>query len=487
MGDDGPLRGRKQNFALFASLRFKNQELFMQDQALAYAREQQQQHLEQLMELLRIPSISTLPEHATHVRQAATWVRDYLQAIGMHQAELIETAGHPAVYAEWLGAGPGAPTVLIYGHYDVQPTDPDEEWRTPPFTPTVVGDNLFARGVSDDKGLLFALLAAVACYLQRTGSMPLNIKVLAEGEEEVTSANLPVIVAERATQLGCDAILVADQPMATPEIGILMYSVRGNLYTELEVRTLPHDLHSGTFGGVAPNALNVISRIIASLTDEHGRILVPSFYDHVRELSNDERALINNGLANAASLLALSGASALIGEPDYTVAERISVRPTLDVHGIRGGFIGEGSKTVIPAVAIAKISMRTVPDQDAQELFALLDAHIQSLTPPSARAILRIIDSSQPTLIDYRHRAVQVAEEAYRLTFGATPLYMRGGGSLPILSDFQRHLQKNGQAVPIVMIGFGLPDDNIHAPNEKLYLPNFYRGIEMVIRYLAML
>ncbi|NJM08224.1 dipeptidase [Candidatus Gracilibacteria bacterium] len=459
----------------------------MRDQALAYASEHQQLHIEQLMELLCIPSVSTLPEHKPAVRRAAEWVRNYLQNIGMSRVELIETTGHPAVYAEWLGADPSAPTVLIYGHYDVQPTDPDNEWRTSPFSPTVIGDDLYARGAADDKGPFFALLAAVACYLQSAGRIPVNIKVLAEGEEEVTSTNLPLIVAERATQLACDTILIADHPMATPEVGILMYGVRGNLYTELEVRTLPHDLHSGTFGGVAPNAFNVICQIIATLTDQHGKIAVPGFYDRVRELSTDERALINGGLANEAVVLALTGASALIGEAEYSVAERMSVRPTLDVHGIRGGFIGAGSKTVIPAVAVAKISMRTVPDQDSHDLFALLDAHIQSVTPPSAHAMLRALDSSQPTIINYQHLAVQLAEEAYRLTFGATPLYMRGGGSLPILAEFQQQLRQNGHPVPIVMIGLGLPDDNIHAPNEKLHLPIFYRGITMIIRYFALL
>jgi acetylornithine deacetylase/succinyl-diaminopimelate desuccinylase-like protein len=459
----------------------------MHQQALAHARANQARHLEHLFELLRIPSVSTLPEHVADVRQAAEWVRDYVRHIGMHHVELIETDGHPAVYAEWLDAGPKAPTVLIYGHYDVQPTDPDEEWHTPPFSPTIDGDTLYARGVSDDKGQLFALLAAVACYLQSSGAVPVNVKVLAEGEEEVTSAHLPQLVAARAGQLACDAILVADQPMATPQVGILMYGVRGNLYTELEVRTLPHDLHSGTFGGVAPNALNIISRILASLTDEQGRIAVPGFYDRVRELSAKERVLINSGLADEPRLLALTGASALIGEPGYSIAERMSVRPTLDVHGIRGGFVGAGSKTVIPAAAVAKISVRTVPDQDARELLALLNAHIQSVTPPCARATLRTLDRSEPTLIDYCHRAVQLAEEAYRTTFGAAPLYMRGGGSLPILADFQQHLRQGDQPVPIVMIGFGLPDDNIHAPNEKLYVPNFFRGIEMVVHYLALL
>jgi acetylornithine deacetylase/succinyl-diaminopimelate desuccinylase-like protein len=375
--------------------------------------------------------------------------------------------------------------LLIYGHFDVQPTDPDEEWTRPPFEPIIEGDNLYARGASDDKGQAFSVLAALESYFKTAGRLPVNVKVLLEGEEEITSPNLFPYIRDRVDELRADAILIADQDMLSPQHPVIMWGVRGNLYVEIEVRGPAHDLHSGTFGGAVDNPFNVLARLLAQLQDgETRKILIPDFYDNVQELDAEERALIAQAPIDDDIGLYLTGASKLAGEVGYPLAERVSVRPTLEIHGIAGGFTAEGSKTVIPAKATAKVSMRLVPHQSPDEIFKLLKLYIESLCPPTVKLDVRAIGRAYPVKIDYKTPAVQAAATAYEKGFGHKPVYLRGGGSLPIVDEMIKVLGKPGHDIPVVMIGFGLPDDRTHSPNEKFHIPNFYRGIETVIHYL---
>lgn len=458
--------------------------------AIDYARAHREAHLSTLCDWLRIPSISTVPEHSADVRRAAQFAASYLTDMGMTRVEIRETEGHPIVYAEWPNPNlqPSTldlPTLLIYGHFDVQPTDPAEEWTRSPFEPTIEDGQLYARGASDDKGQAFAVLAALESYLKTSGELPVHVKILLEGEEEVTSPNLFSYIREHAGELSANAILICDQDMLSPEHPVIMWGVRGNLYTEIEVRGPSRDLHSGTFGGAVDNPFNVLIRLLSRLQDGQSRkILIPGFYEKVQELNHEERSLIAEAPIDDQIGLYLTGAPALGGEEGYPLAERVSVRPTLEIHGIAGGFTAEGMKTVIPSVATAKVSMRLVPDQDPDEVAGLLEQYLRSLCPPTVKLDVHVLGKAQPVKIDYRAPAVQVAAEAYEKGFGHKPVYLRGGGSLPIVHQMIETLSKADQQIPVVMIGFGLPDDRTHAPNEKFSIPNFYHGIETVIHYL---
>jgi acetylornithine deacetylase/succinyl-diaminopimelate desuccinylase-like protein len=450
----------------------------MQKDALSYAQQHRAEALANLQELLRIPSISTLPESQPDVQRATQWLADKLGQIGLQNVKIIPTTGHPVVYADWLSAGPTAPTLLIYGHYDVQPVDPLDEWLTPPFEPTVKGDNLFGRGTSDDKGQLYTHIAATEAYLKTIGQLPLNIKFMLEGEEEMGSPHLGDFMRQHQALLQADAALISDSHIHDPQTPVLVAGVRGLAYMEISLRGSRHDLHSGSYGGLVENPLNAIVRLLASLHDDQGRVTIPGFYDKVRELTPAERTALNNGLVTEEMVLAETGAPALWGEEGYTVAERKSVRPTLDIHGIKGGFIGSGQKTVIPAVASAKVSMRLVPDQEAEEIAQLFITHISRISPKTMEVSVEKLSSGDTAVVDITTPAVEAAAQAYERSFGRRPLYTREGGTLPVVSLFSRLLK-----ITTVMMGFGLPDDRLHAPNEKFYLPNFYRGIEAAIHY----
>jgi len=457
----------------------------MLEGALSYANDQRQRYLDSLFELLRIPSVSTLPERKPDIQRAAGWLVDYLRGMGMTRVEVLSgpAGGHPIVYGEWQGAGADAPTLLAYGHYDVQPAEPLDEWRTPPFEPTIWGEDLFCRGASDDKGQLFAILAAVEAYLKTGGRLPINLKVVLEGEEEILGPGLAEAVRRHRNTLAADAVLICDESILDPQTPVIIYGVRGNLYLEVEVRGPARDLHSGTFGGAVDNPFNVLVRLLAQLQDPvTRRITVPGFYDRVRPLSDAERALLARVPVTDEIVRHLTGALVLVGEEGYTTLERASVRPTFDIHGMPGGFTGPGHKTVIPARASAKVSMRMVPDQDPLEIARLVESYLRAIVPPTVELEVRILGAAQPALVDYQAPAIQAMAQAFARGFGAAPLYMRGGGSLPIVRDFQEVL-----GVPVVLIGFGLPDDNTHAPNEKLHLANFYRGIETLIHYFSIL
>ncbi len=450
----------------------------MQNDALTYAHQHRAEALANLQELLRIPSISALPESQPDVQRAAQWLADKLSQIGLQNVKVIPTAGHPVVYADWLNAGPTVPTLLIYGHYDVQPVDPLDEWLTPPFEPTVEGDNLFGRGTSDDKGQLYTHIAATEAYLKTMGQLPLNIKFMLEGEEEMGSPHLGDFMRKHQSLLQADAALISDSHIHDPQTPVLVTGVRGLTYMEISLRGSRHDLHSGSYGGLVENPLNAIVRLLASLHDDRGRVTIPGFYDKVRELTPAERAALNNDLVTDETVLAETGAPALWGEEGYTAIERKSVRPTLDIHGIKGGFIGSGPKTVIPAAASAKVSMRLAPDQDAEEITQLFAAHIRRISPKTMEVSVEKLSTGDTAVVDISTPAVEAAAQAYERSFGRRPLYTREGGTIPVVSIFSKLLK-----IPVVMMGFGLPDDRLHAPNEKFYLPNFYRGIETVIHY----
>ncbi len=451
--------------------------------ALTYAQQHRSENLAALQEFLRLPSISTLPEHQPDIQRTAAWLAQKMATLGLENVTIMPTAGHPVVYADWLQAGSAAPTVIIYGHYDVQPVDPLEEWLTPPFEPTVQGDNLMGRGATDDKGQLYIHLAAVEAYLKTGGRLPVNVKFLLEGEEEMGSPNLEPLMRQHLEQFRANVALISDTHMRDPHTPILVTGVRGLVYTEVTLRGSPQDLHSGGYGGVVENPLNAMARLLAALHDAHGRVAIPGFYDRVRSLSAAERAALNNGLVTAETVLAETGAPALWpGEVGYTVAERKSVRPTLDVHGIKGGFVGAGQKTVIPAVATAKVSMRLAPDQDAAEIARLFSEHVRRLAPKTMDVSVKILSGSNAAVVDLEAPALEAAAKAYEQIFGRRPYYQREGGSIPVVGLLAELLH-----MPVVMMGFGLPDDRLHAPNEKFHLPNFYNGIETVIHYFDIL
>lgn len=448
----------------------------------AYIDQHQDRFLAQLLDLLRIPSISALSQYRPEVRRAAEWVADDLRAIGLHAVELIPDAegGHPLVYAEWLDA-PGKPTVLLYGHYDVQPPDPLELWQTPPFEPTVRGDDLYARGAADDKGQMLALLKGVEAVLQTWGGLPLNLKVLIEGEEEISGMHIERFVRANAARLRADVALVADSPMFAPGVPALCTGLRGLVYTEIEVHGAAHDLHSGLYGGAAPNALNGLAAILAGLKDCHtGHINVPGFYDAVAPPADDELAAwARLPFDEQAYLRHEIGAPALAGEQGYSVQERTWARPTLDVHGIIGGFTGEGSKTVIPARALAKVSMRLAPHQDPAQVFAAFEQYVHELCPPGITATVRQLGAAAPVSLPADTPAMRAAAAALHETFGRPAALTRMGGSIPIVETFL-----SAAGVPAVLAGFGLPDDNLHAPNEKFHLPNFFAAIRFSALFL---
>lgn len=463
----------------------------MLETALTYAREHRQSHLSQLCDWLRIPSISTLSEHREDLIRAAKFAAEKLGNIGFSHVEIDTSRSHPIVYAEKLGLD--ALTLLLYGHFDVQPVDPLEAWTHPPFEPTLEDDNLYARGASDDKGQAFAILAALESYLKTSGELPINVKILLDGEEEVGSKSLHAYLREHAEKLSADAILISDQEMLDPKIPVIMYGLRGSLSAEIEVTGPSHDLHSGTFGGAVDNPFNVLVRILAQLQDgETRKVLIPGFYDKVETLSTEERALLGQAPITDEVGLHFTGAPVLAGEQGFKLNERISVRPTFEIHGIVGGFTGEGKKSVIPAKATAKISTRLVPYQMPNEIAELLEAYITMIAPPTVKVEMRITGRARPVKVDYTSRPVQLAAQAYEKGVGYKPVFLRGGGSIPIVREMIDVLsvprdpisRNDAPEIPVVMIGFGLPDDRTHSPNEKIYLPNFYIGIETVIHYL---
>src|SRR5215472_9315647 len=447
-----------------------------------YYQQHQSKFVEGLSTFLRIPSISTLSEHKPDIRRAAEFVRDELLAAGMTAAELIEGAGNPLVYAEWTGA-PGKPTIVFYGHYDVQPPDPLDEWKSPPFEPQIRGNDIFARGSADDKGQVYIQIKAVEGLLKTTGKLPVNVKFLIEGEEECGGEHIEAYVKTKPPRLKSDAAVVCDTEMFAPDLPTICVGLRGIVYGELFVEGANHDLHSGMYGGAAPNPLQAIADIICALKDRDGHIKIPGFSDRVVPPSSVEREAWARLPFNQKEFTEKEmGARELVGEPGVPVLDRLWARPTLEVHGIRGGFTGEGAKTVIPARAVAKISTRLVGDQRVDEAAGQIKAAIKAATPKGVTAEFKVLHAGAPSLTNPNNRFIHAAADAMKHVFGKETVYIRSGGSIPIVGVFDQYL-----GIPSVMMGFGLPDDNLHAPNEKFHLPNFFRGIESVARYLEIL
>lgn len=464
--------------------------------AIAFARRERERFLQELQDFVAIPSVSTLSEHQPDMRRAANWLAAQLRAIGMDNVAILPTgggvssrapdnsnlaredaSGHPVVYGEWLRA-PGKPTVLVYGHYDVQPADPLNEWHTPPFQPTVRGDNLYARGASDMKGNVHAVLKAIES-LQHAGDLPLNLKLLIEGEEEIGSTHLGAFIDQHAAMLASDLCLNADSGISGPELPSLVAGLRGLAYFELWVYGPAQDLHSGLFGGSIHNPAQVLCDLIAGMHDASGRVTLSGFYDRVRELSPQDRADFAAHPIGDEQWKALTGVNALWGEAGYNTHERTGVRPTLEINGMLSGFTGEGSKTVLPAKAMAKISMRLVPYQDHTLVAQQLQEYVAQHAPSTVRWEIKTISNGAPGILLERDSAgARAAIAALRDTFGVEPIFVAEGGSVPVVSMLKEKL-----GVDSILLGFGLPDDQLHAPNEKLHLPTYYRGIEAFIRF----
>lgn len=443
--------------------------------------QQRSRWLSQLSELIAFPTISALPQHRTDIKACAQWLARHLAEIGLQHVQVLPgiNGGAPSVYADWLIA-PSKPTLLLYGHYDVQPVDPVKEWRSPPFKATIVGDNLFARGASDDKGQLFIHLKAIESYLKTTGKPPLNIKVWLEGEEEINSPNLAAFLDRHAQRLQANAVLISDTEMLGRGKPSIIYGLRGNLTCELEVRGAKHDLHSGRYGGAVLNPLQALSEMIAGLHDRSGKVAIPGFYQQVRDLQPSERQQLRCACKRNQQILADLDVPMGWGEPGYDLYERMTARPALTINGLAGGYTGAGAKSVIPSRGMARFSLRLVPDQDPTEIAQLLQRHLNALSHPAIRSRLKVTGGAHPVLLPKNSAVMQAAIRAVEQTWGIAPIFTRSGGSIPLVEQLHRRLR-----VPIVLLGFGLPDDDIHAPNEKLSLPNFFRGIETVIRLFA--
>jgi acetylornithine deacetylase/succinyl-diaminopimelate desuccinylase-like protein len=436
-------------------------------------------YLEELKDFLRIPSISTDPAYRAEVLRASDFLVGKLRQAGL-RAERIETSGHPLVYGEWNGAA-GKPTVLFYGHYDVQPADPIELWRHPPFEPTVEGDRLYARGATDDKGQSFAHVKAVAAILAERGKLPVNVKFLVEGEEESGGAAIDRYVREDGgKRLACDCVMVSDSSLFAPGQPALLYGLRGICYMEIKVTGPNRDLHSGTFGGAVANPLNALGHIVGQLRDaKSGRILIPGFYDDVRPLAAWEREEFARLPFDDAAFRADLGVAELPGEEGFTPRERAWARPTCDVNGIFGGYMGKGAKTVLPSWGGAKVSMRLVPDQDPAKIARLFADYIHQVKPAGVTVEVTTVHDAPPTVVSVEGPIVEAASAAMAEVWGAPPVRIREGGSIPIVSTFAAVLDR-----PVLLLGFGLTDDCLHSPNEKFNVSHFYNGIRSVVRFL---
>ncbi|MFT4038865.1 MAG: dipeptidase [Thermomicrobiales bacterium] len=449
------------------------------DAARAYSRQHGERFLTELFELLRIPSMSADPAHAEDVRAAADWLAASLTAIGAQNVAVMPTAGHPVVYGEWLGAGPDARTVLVYGHYDVVPALIEDGWDTPPFEPVIIDGKIYARGSTDDKGQLYIHAKALESYLQTGDGPPVNIKFLLEGEEEVSSPNLRPFIEEHLELLKADVVVISDSSMATLEEPSVMHSLRGMTYLEIHV-TGPHDdLHSGFYGSAVHNPALALVEILSQLHNPDHSIAVPGFYDDVVPLTDEERAEVAKTDMSVEQLLNATGSPAPWGEEAFTIRERVSARPTLEINGLLSGWTGPGPKTIIPATAMAKVSCRLVGNQDPHKIFEQIRDYIMDIAPDTVTVRVELLTTGEPALIDFTIPEMQAAARAYERGWGHRPVFTRGGGSIPIVADIISLMH-----VPVVMMGYGLDTDGLHGTNENFGVENFQRGIETAIVYL---
>lgn len=445
--------------------------------AIQFAHTNRQRFLEELKEFLTIPSISNDPERQQDVQHAAQWVAKQLRDLGFAKVQIMPTAGHPIVYGEYQSTHATAPTVLIYGHYDVQPTDPLELWQSGPFEPQIRQDNLYARGATDMKGQIMVCLKALEA-IRNAGAIPLNVKCLFEGEEEIGSPSLDDFIEENKDLLSCSVVLNPDAGTIAADLPTITYALRGIAYFEIRVYGPDHDLHSGVFGGVVHNPAQALCELIAGMHDEQGRVTLPGFYDKVRPLDKEEREESARLPMDETFYLKQTGAPSLWGEAGYSPVERIGARPTLDVNGLFSGFTGQGSKTVLPSWAMAKISCRLVPDQHPDEVYRQLQAYLEQHAPKTIRYEINPMASGLPSISDRHSAGIQAMAKAMQAVWGRPPAFKREGGSVPVVATFQQKL-----GVESINCGFALPEDNMHSPNEKLHLPTWYKGIDAFIHF----
>src|SRR3954471_18195530 len=441
------------------------------DNVIDFINVNRERYLDELKAFLAIPSISALPQHAGDVRRCADWCAEEMRRIGLQNVRLVDTPGNPVVYGDWLGA-PGAPTILFYGHYDVQPVDPLDLWQSPPFEATIRDGEIYARGSADDKGQVFMHFKAIEAHLKQAGSLPVNIKIILEGEEEVGSANLDNFIRDHRGELGADVVVISDSGMFARGVPSICYGLRGLVYFQIDLRGSSTDLHSGSFGGAVANPAFVLAQILAQMKDRGGRIRIPGFYDDVVALQEEERAAWATLPYNEKQYKKDFGIPKVAGETGFTTLERTWARPTFEVNGLLSGFTGEGAKTVLPAVAMAKVSMRLVPNQEPDQIAKLFEAYVNDIAPKTVEVKVTRMHGGKPWMTSYDNPFVQAAGRAIEKGFGQKPVFTREGGSIPVVSTFQEEL-----GLPSVLFGVGLPDENAHAPNEKLDLGNFHGGI----------
>jgi len=441
------------------------------EEIISYIKNNKQNYIEELKEFLRIPSISTLSENKDDLAHCAQFVSDNLKKIGLSRVEIFKTEGHPIVYGEWLGA-PGKPTVLIYGHYDVQPVDPVELWNSPPFEPTLKNGKIFARGATDDKGQVFMHFKSVEAYFKNEGSLPVNVKFIIEGEEEVGSESLNIFLKNNSDLLKCDAVLISDSSLYGPGIPTLTYGLRGISYLEIEMAGPNRDLHSGSFGGAVANPINKMAQLISKLQDKNGRVTIPGFYDDVIKLTKKEKENFKALKFSDKKFAKELGIDELNGEKGFSTPERLWARPTFDCNGIIGGFTGKGAKTVIPSKVTAKISMRLVPDQNPNKIAKLFERYIKKIAPKSVKVKVTNVHGGYPSLTDINNLANIAASKAMAKAFGKKTVFVREGGSIPIVTEFSKKLK-----APVVLMGLGLNTENLHSPNEHFDLNHFELGI----------
>lgn len=438
----------------------------------SYIEEHKEKFIKELIELLRFPSISSLSDHKADMVNNAEWLKHHMESIGLNNCAVYPTNGHPVVYGEWLGAE-GKPIILIYGHYDVQPVDPIDLWDSPPFEPVIKGDHIYARGAADDKGQFFTHLKSLEAQLRINGRLPVNVKVILEGEEEIGSPSLKPFMLEHSELLANDLITISDSPLYDYNMPTICYGLRGLSYMEIKLKGPSKDLHSGSFGGVVANPIEVLTKIVAQLKDDKGRITITGFYDKVLPPTEEERENFSRIPFDKDKYLTEIGSPALSGEEGFSTVERAWVRPTLDPNGIVGGYIGEGAKTVIPAEASCKISMRLVPNQDSDEISELFEDYVKRICPPTVKLEITRHHGGKPYLLPLDNPVIKLAARALERGFGNPPFFTREGGSIPIVATFQEVLGSDTLLLPL-----GLPDENCHSPNENFYLPNFFAGIK---------
>lgn len=438
-----------------------------------YLLKENERFLSELFTFLRFKSISNISEYNEDVRECSQWLKDHIKSIGIKECRLYQTEGHPILYAEWLEAGKNAPTVLIYGHYDVQPVDPIEEWHSDPFEPHIENGKIWGRGTADDKGQLFVHLKAIEAFFKTEGRLPINVKLVIEGEEEANSNHLEDFIKTHADMLKCDVVLISDTEWFANGLPTICYALRGIAYFEIKVTGPNRDVHSGTYGGGIRNPINTLCEIIAQLKDQDGRINVPGVYDSVLPLSEEEKAGFVRLPFNEKAYCEDLGIETVYGEEGYTTLERVWARPSLDLNGIIGGYTGEGSKTVLPSSAKAKLSIRLVPNQDPNDIAVKFEEHLRSIIPPGVKLEFNALHGGMPVLTPRNSKGIKACMTAFKSAFGRESVFMREGGSIPIVEVFQRELDAS-----IVLMGLGLPGDNIHSPNENFDLQHFYGGIK---------